>query len=219
MNPQGQGEGLEVRGWSVGWGGELLQGPLDLTVHGGERIALIGPSGSGKSTLLKSWAGLLDPMAGALFLDGKSPDDWGWPAFRSQVHYLAQRPSLGLERVIDALRRPFSFESQRGAYDGAAAASALEQLGLDASILERRAGELSEGQAQRVAIARSLLLHPRFLLMDEPTSALDGESAERVERLIERRCTESGLAVVWVTHDRGQAERLGERTLSLQEPV
>ncbi len=219
MNPEAQGEGLEVRGWSVGWGGELLQGPLDLTIHGGERIALIGPSGSGKSTLLTSWAGLHDPMAGTLSLDGRTPDDWGWPVFRSQVHYLAQRPSLGLARVSDALQRPFSFESQRGAYDAEAAASMLEELGLDTGILERRASELSEGQSQRVAIARSLLLQPRFLLMDEPTSALDGESAERVERLIEDRCTQSGLAVVWVTHDRAQAARLGGRILSLEEPA
>ena len=95
----------------------------------------------------------------------------------------------------------------------------LAELGLSAELLERRASTLSEGEQQRLAFARSLLLKPRFILLDEPTSALDDESAGLVEQVIERRCSHGAMGVLWVTHDGAQAGRVGDRTLPLQGPT
>jgi putative ABC transport system ATP-binding protein len=218
VTTEAQGHRLEARDWIIGWGGEALVGPVDFTLSAGERVTVTGPSGCGKSTLLRSLAGLLDPMGGSLSLNGQSPEVWGWPTFRGQVQYVGQRAVLGQMTVEAVLKRPFSFSSQQLAYERERAIETLAELGLSAELLERRASTLSEGEQQRLAFARSLLLMPRFILLDEPTSALDDESAALVEQVIERRCSHGGMGVLWVTHDGAQAARVGDRTLPLKGP-
>ena len=216
MSESARQSGLVARNWSAGWGGQSLHRALELNLTGGERVTIMGPSGSGKSTLLRSLAGLIDPLTGSISLDGRSPAQWGWPAYRSQVHYLSQRASLGQRSVEEALQRPFSFLSQPKSYDRALAVALMEELGLEEGLLARRTHELSEGQLLRLSLARSLLLSPRFLLLDEPTSALDSESVARVETALVRRCESSDIGLVWVTHDHDQADRLGGRALHLE---
>jgi phosphate transport system ATP-binding protein len=82
-------------------------------------------------------------------------------------------------------------------------------------VLERRARELSDGQKQRVCLARAMMVEPAVLLLDEPTSALDGRSVEHVERVIGSLGDDDHIAVLVVTHDRAQAERMCERVVDL----
>lgn len=214
MTTESRGQRLEARQWSIGWDGERLLGPLDFTVSRGERVAVTGPSGCGKSTLIRSLAGLVDPMGGKLTLDGQTPETFGWPSFRIQVHYLAQRGALGQMTVENILKRPFTFSSQSATYQRESAIAALAEVGLASEVLERPATQLSEGQQQRVGLVRSLLIEPSFLLLDEPTSALDVESASLVEGVITRRCSGGHMGAVWITHDHAQAARIGDRLVA-----
>ena len=92
----------------------------------------------------------------------------------------------------------------------------LTRAGLDPSYAERAAGELSVGEQQRVMLARALALEPDVLLLDEPTSALDETAREGVERTL-AELAQAGVAMVLVTHDRGQAERITSRVIELQD--
>jgi len=206
---------LTVRAWEVGWSASSLVGPLDLDVRAGECVAIVGPSGSGKTTLLRSWAGLLDPTAGALRFEGTAPEGSRWPRVRRRLHYVAQRPTFHDQTVRACLERPFTFEVSERPFDEAEASEVLQQLGLEPDIMERLAGSLSEGEQQRVALARALLLRPACLLLDEPTSALDEHSRSKVEALLEARRESSKLAIVWITHDRQQASRVSDSCLEL----
>jgi ABC-type iron transport system FetAB ATPase subunit len=208
---------LSVRSMAVGIGGKRLFESLDLELRAQQIVALRGPSGCGKSTFLRTLAGLVDPLAGELTLAGRTPADHGWPSYRHQVSYLAQRAVVSDASVLDNLAFPFTFSSASGRQlDQAAASEMLAKLGLPEGVIDAAARTLSEGQMQRVCLARALLIEPRVLLLDEPTSALDPEATEQVEQVICHALEATAAAAIVVTHHPAQVERLAARIVDLQ---
>jgi putative ABC transport system ATP-binding protein len=169
----------------------------------------------GKTTLLRTLAGLVDPAEGELRLEGRPPAAIGYPAYRRQVVYLAQRPVLFDGSVLDNLRMPFAYVSAGGAtLDEARSEARLERMLLP-SALASDAMTLSEGQKQRVALARALSVGPRVLLLDEPTSALDPESRGALENCLLDYLGDGDAAAIIVSHDADQLERLDAEVIDL----
>ena len=188
----------------------ILDG-VDLAVAGGETVAIVGASGAGKSTLLALLAGLDEPSAGQVFLDGQelsALDEDGRAAMRaSHVGFVFQSfhlvPSLtALENVM----LPLELAGRRDAR--AAARGVLEKVGLG-SRLGHYPRQLSGGEQQRVAIARAFVTQPTVLFADEPTGNLDTATGERITQLLFDLNAATGTTLVLVTHDRGLAARCG----------
>jgi peptide/nickel transport system ATP-binding protein len=196
---------------------------LGFGVPAGSTLALVGPSGSGKTTLLRYLAGLA-PGSGDVLLDGRPlacrVRDRGADE-RRRMQYIAQDPlgALNPARTIaKTLLRPLRRHrglSGQGALD--AAAELLVQVALPAALLQRRPAELSGGQRQRVVLARALAADPDVLVADEFTSALDEHTGDRVLELLRARQGESGLTIVWATHDLALASRFADATLDLDQ--
>ncbi len=153
--------------------------------------AIVGPSGAGKSTLLRLLNRLDDPDDGTVRFEGRDVRDYDVLELRRRVQIVGQVPVTFPGTVTDNI--------------GADTPALLGRVGLDPSLAMREADRLSVGEAQRMALARSLALAPDVLALDEPTSALDTASKEGIERLI-RQLADSGLTVVMVTHEPRQAE-------------
>src|SRR4030081_3937349 len=153
--------------------------------------AIVGPSGAGKTTLLRLLNGLDDPDDGVVLFEGRDVRQYDVLELRRRVQSVGQVPVTFPGTVNDNI--------------GAGNADLLERVGLDPAIATREADRLSVGEAQRMALARSLALRPDVLALDEPTSALDTASKGGIERLI-CQLADSGLTVVMVTHDPRQAE-------------
>ena len=177
---------------------------IDLTVSGGELVAVMGPSGSGKSTLLNLAGGLDSPTSGEIVVSGAKLGDLGRKRLaalrRRRVGYVFQSlnllPSLtALENVM--LPRELDGVSTRRARREAA--HALDEVGL-LNLADRFPDDMSGGQQQRVAIARAVVGERTLILADEPTGALDSQTGEDVLRLLRSRC-DAGAAGVLVTHD------------------
>ena len=199
-----------VDGLAVGRGERPLLEGLSFELDRGDRVALVGPSGVGKTTALRGMALLDEPFAGRMTLDGESPDAMGIPRWRRRVLLVSQRVAFFGGRVREELARPWGYRAAAGAFPEDAAKEALARLGLDGK-WDAPSDELSEGQMQRVALVRALLLEPDVLLLDEPTSALDPDATDTVEAML----SDGEAAVVLVTHQAAQRERLGARTLDL----
>ncbi|ALE93366.1 ABC transporter ATP-binding protein [Arthrobacter alpinus] len=178
---------------------------VNMNVHAGEIISLIGPSGSGKSSLLAVAATLVKPTSGLIFIDGIDTQGLGDKELtalrRDKVGIIFQQPNLlasltAAEQLIisDHLRG----KSLRAAE--ARAAELLDVVGL-ADCAKKRPHQLSGGQRQRVNIARALMGDPKVLLVDEPTAALDHERSESIVRLLRKVTDEFSVATVMVTHD------------------
>lgn len=221
MTPAGvqQGEDspplLRLEGLAVQAGGVPLLRGIDLSLFPGELVALTGPSGCGKTTLLRAICGLNNPLEGRVLLQGKTAENWGWPAFRRQVLLVEQRPLVLEATVEENLKRPFGYRSAVAAgqtFSREAAKRLLERVGLGGGErLSQKARSLSVGQQQRLCLVRALLLEPLVLLLDEPTSALDTDAATVVELLIREYATERGMAALLVTHDTRQADTWCDR--------
>lgn len=187
----------------------LLTG-VTFKVAAGERLAIQGPSGSGKSTLLRAIAGLL-PHPGRVTLNGRSPEQLGWPAFRRQVVLVSQTAAFGTMTLQQALRRPFSFGTATHGFPEQRATELLDRVGLGQLKPDTPAARLSGGEQQRLALVRALLVSPAVLLLDEPTSALDEDNRDAVEAAL----TEQKASLLLISHDRASAERLCGRRIDL----
>ena len=196
---------IEARGVVLSFGETPALRGADLAVAAGELLAIMGPSGSGKSTLLHCLAGILVPEAGEILFEGRRVDRLGETArsslrrdkfgfvlqFGQLVPELSAQENVALPLLLNGVRRVAAVAQARTWFG---------RLGLD-GLEERRSGELSGGQAQRVALARGLVARPRVLFADEPTGALDSLTGEHVMDLLVDAAREQGTTVVLVTHE------------------
>ncbi|GAB2605849.1 ABC transporter ATP-binding protein [Paractinoplanes abujensis] len=176
-----------------------------IAVHEGEILAVMGPSGSGKSTLLHCLAGILVPDRGEILFDGRRVDRLGETArsslrrdtfgfvfqFGQLVPELSAEENVALPLLLAGVRRTKALTEAR---------AWLDRLGLG-DLGRRTSGELSGGQAQRVALVRGLVARPRVLFADEPTGALDSLTGEQVMDLMVTVARDEGTTIVLVTHE------------------
>lgn len=193
---------------------EVLKG-IDLKINAGEIVALVGPSGSGKSTLLQI-AGLLDtPSGGTIFVAGENASKasdkkrtslrQNYMGFVYQAHLLLPDFSA-LENVM----MPMLLAGVKESEAKERAAKLLDMVGLSHR-LTHRSGQLSGGEQQRVAIARSLANNPKLLLADEPTGNLDPKTAETVFQMLLDVVRQTGLSALIATHNPELATRMDRR--------
>ena len=195
---------FSFEGVGVTLGGRDVLGEVQLEIPEGGCTVLVGPSGSGKSTLLRLCNRLEVPTAGVVRFRGEDVARLDPLRHRRRVGMVFQRPVAFGGTVLDNLRvaRPQVSPDQ--------AAEALERVGLPTSFLPREQATLSRGEGQRACLARTLLAEPEVLLLDEPTSSLDDDAAAGLERLT-LGLAGLGTSLLWVTHDRAQADRLADR--------
>lgn len=181
----------------------------ELAVKNGEILGIVGPSGAGKSTLLRILSFLEPPSAGHMYFRARLCDgEWPQLAQRRRVTMLFQDPHLLRRSVYDNVAYGLKL---RGDKDGREVVeSIIDRLGLT-DLMEAQARTLSGGEAQRVALARSLVLEPDVLLLDEPTSNLDPSNIKLIEEMIRHVNRERAMTTIIVTHNIFQARRLADR--------
>ena len=212
---------LEVRGVTAGYGAKseiIALRDIDLTIHAGETVGVIGESGSGKTTLGRLISGLMGPREGGVYLDGaelprsvsqRSRDQLRQIQFAFQMADVALNPRQKLNKILS---RPMMF--YRGLSQAEATkevARLLERVDLPTSFAWRFPPELSGGQRQRVNLARALAAQPRLIICDEITSALDTIVAQQILDLLEDLQDELGLSYMFITHDIATVSKISER--------
>ncbi|WP_394430880.1 ABC transporter ATP-binding protein [Streptomyces sp. SGAir0957] len=175
------------------------------TIHPGEIVAVMGPSGSGKSTLLHCLAGIVTPDSGTITYDGRDltamSDAQRSALRRTEFGFVFQFGQLVPELTcVENVALPLRLTGVKRKEAERRAARWLERLEVE-GLAGKRPGEISGGQGQRVAVARSLVTNPRVLFADEPTGALDSLNGERVMELLTDAARGSNTAVVLVTHE------------------
>ena len=176
-----------------------------LSVAAGEILAVMGPSGSGKSTLLHCLAGILLPDSGQVWFGGRRIDEMGEnersALRRDRFGFVFQFGQLVPELTAEEnVALPLLLGGARRASATGQARAWFSRLGLD-GLEQRRSGELSGGQAQRVALARGLVASPQVLFADEPTGSLDSLTGEHVMNLLAAAARDQGTTVILVTHE------------------
>jgi len=193
--------------------GETILRGVSLEIPTGRVTSLIGPSGSGKSSLLRCLNRLWEPPPGRVFLSGKDVTAMDVLNLRRRVGILFQGAALFDGTVLDNVT--YGPRLQKRSLSHRRVAELLEMVGLDGDMANRPVDRLSGGQAQRVALARTLANEPEVLLLDEPTSALDPAAVQRIEKTILDLRNRLGLTVVWVSHDLEQLQRTADRVVLL----
>lgn len=178
--------------------------PTSMKVGGGEFIAIVGPSGSGKSTLLSMIGGMLSPTSGRVVLEGQSLYEINVKQRsrlrNEQIGFLFQSFNLvSYLSAIENVQLPMALYGTDRANQHNQAKHLLERFGLGER-LDHKPAELSAGQQQRVAMARTLAMGPNLILADEPTGNLDPESRDLILKTLHDLCDE-GRTIILVTHD------------------
>ncbi|MEE8307796.1 MAG: ABC transporter ATP-binding protein [Gammaproteobacteria bacterium] len=197
------------------FGEALIVDEISFTVAEGEFFTLLGPSGCGKTTTLRLLAGLEKPDAGEITLEGRclaSPEKSIWvPPDKRNVGMMFQSYAIWPHlTVFENVAFPLRVRRESDAAIKKQVGEALELVGLD-GMEERGSTQLSGGQQQRVALARSIVYTPSLLLLDEPLSNLDVKLRELMRAELRALQLRLNLAVVYVTHDQGEAMSLSDR--------
>jgi tungstate transport system ATP-binding protein len=200
---------LAVRDLRLVRGGKVLLDIRSLDVLRGETLAIVGPNGAGKSALLQVLALLERPTSGQLFFDGQLVEG-SLLAHRRDMAVVFQEPLLLDTSVKSNIRMGLALRGVPRREQDRRVAHWLERFAI-AGLAERSHRQLSGGEAQRVSLARALALAPEVLLLDEPLAALDVPTREALMDDLERVLSETGTTTIYVTHDRGEALRLGHR--------
>ncbi|HEX7252069.1 MAG TPA: ABC transporter ATP-binding protein, partial [Thermoanaerobaculia bacterium] len=206
---------VEMKGLSKAFAGRPALRDVSLSLAPGTTTTLVGPSGAGKTTLLRCLAGLVSQEAGEILFDGSAVGEL--PAESRSVGFVFQSYALFPHMTVrDNLA--FGLDVRRTARNARDARveelSAL--LALD-PLLDRRPSQISGGERQRIALGRAIAHRPALLLLDEPLAALDPNLASSVREVLLSTIRSERTTVLWVTHDRADALRLGDRVVLLRE--
>ncbi len=196
--------------------------PINLTIHAGEAVALVGGSGSGKSSIGKAIAGIGPWTDGDILWRGEALPRKRSKAQKRAVQTVFQDPVASLDprwRVEDIVAEPLTHlhREMTKHEQHASVAAALETVGLDTAFMQRRPTQISGGQAQRVAVARALVCAPEMLVLDEATSALDPVIGAEIVALLQQLQSEKSLAMLFITHDLALARKLCHRIVVLHQ--
>ena len=201
---------LEIKNCCKAFGDQTVLQDVSLNIHDGSIIGVSGASGIGKSTLAKILCGVTAPDAGEIFLDGqllvseKSNYDRRW-GLAIQMVYQQPYATLDPSQKIGAgLRELISYHrlTKNGQETGKLIADILAQMQLPSKILAHLPRQISGGEAQRVALARCLLLSPKLLILDEATSMLDVSTQANLLALVKAQMVSGGGSVLFISHDR-----------------
>ncbi|MFZ0284629.1 MAG: ATP-binding cassette domain-containing protein [Candidatus Nitrosopolaris sp.] len=209
---------IEFRDVSYGLNGgsEILRG-LNMEIHRGETLVLLGRSGSGKTTTLKLINRLLAATEGEIRVDGRRLSEWDVIRLRRMIGYVIQEaglfPHYTVERNIGLVPQIEGWARDR---IRARVQELLDLVGLEPQLASRYPRELSGGQRQRVGVARALAVDPPFLLMDEPFGALDPLTRAELQREFLALQEQLQKTVVFVSHDLREALLLGNRVALLE---
>jgi putative ABC transport system ATP-binding protein len=187
------------------FGASVALRDLSVEIRGGEILAVLGPSGSGKSTLLLCLAGIMAPDAGDVVYRGRSlgslPDATRTRLRRDEFGFVFQFGQLVPDlTALDNVTLPLRLAGLKRREAQIRAREWLSHLDVE-DVVDKRAGEMSGGEAQRVAVARALVTGPRVVFADEPTGSLDSLNGELVMDLVVSAARERGTTVVLVTHE------------------
>ena len=210
---------IEYRDICKCYGEKSVLEHLNLKIPRGEFVTMIGSSGSGKTTALKMVNRLIEPTSGDVLVDGRNVHDADPIQLRRNIGYAIQGsvlfPHMTVEENISYV--PNLLNKHDHERTRKAVRTWMDIVGLSKDLLERYPSELSGGQQQRVGIARALAASPDILLMDEPFGAVDEITRGQLQVEISRIHRETGITVMFVTHDIGEALRLGTHVLVLDE--
>ncbi|MEV0290521.1 ABC transporter ATP-binding protein [Kribbella sp. NPDC050820] len=203
---------IAISGLKIAYGPDTILQDFDLTVMPGEFLCVLGASGCGKSTTLRILGDLIPPTSGEVSVLGRQPAT-AWP----DLAYVFQSPRLlpwlsARDNVVLGMKLR-GMQSRRSELR-AVAREKLALMGLDHVAL-KPAHQLSGGERQRVAIARALAVQPQLLLMDEPLSALDVKTRVKLRSDLIELWRQTGMTIVFVTHDVEEAVVLGTRVVVL----
>ncbi len=212
---------LHTRDLAVGYGGKALIDDIALTVRPGEILTLIGPNGAGKSTILKTITRQLKPVAGAIWLDGKALS--GLPErdlARTMSILMTERVDperMTCEDVVSAGRYPYTGRlGILSAQDRAQVAAAMELVHV-ADLRDREFSQISDGQRQRVMLARAICQEPKVLLLDEPTSYLDVRHKLELLAILKELALKQKVAVVMTLHELDLAQKASDKILCVRQ--
>ena len=203
---------IKVTGLNHRYGERAILENINLSVDRGEVFALIGPTGAGKTTLLRIIDLLEVPRAGEIYVDGRCIPRSGKQRLeiRRRMSFIHQKPQVFNLSVYDNVACGLRWRGEEKNRIAEKVDHILEMVGLE-GYKNRNARTLSGGEAQRVALARSLVLEPEVLLLDEPTANLDPVSTAKIEQLISYVARQRNTTVIMATHDMSQGQQLADR--------
>ena len=216
---------LEIRNCRKAFGNQTVLRDVSLTVPDGRILGIFGASGIGKSTLAKILCGVTAPDAGEVFLDGQLlvSEKEAYDRKRGlAIQMVYQQPYASLDpaqKIGAGLRELISYhrlaENKRAAE--AMIADVLAQMQLPDKILAHLPRQISGGEAQRVALARCLLLHPKLLILDEATSMLDVSTQANLLAIVRAQMVHDGGSVLFISHDRALTEHYCDTVYAFDE--
>lgn len=195
---------------------------VSFTIGRGETLGLVGESGSGKSTVARILLRLVEPTAGEVRYGGENlltASASEMRALRRRMQVVFQDPYAALNprmKVKEILAEPFAIHREQGSGGRNQLEKMLQEVGLDASALERYPHEFSGGQRQRINIARALALRPEFVVLDEPVSALDVSVGAQVVNLLRDLQQKYGLTYLFISHSMPLVRYLCDRVAVMQ---